>query len=86
MKKMLNNELYEKILDDSGFLNDCFVMEDNTTKYSILENAGFDLNDLYLKHLERTHDCKADDREEGCEVCAEIRRYKGELANEKLGL
>lgn len=52
MSLQSDNKLYEEILSADSFLNDLFTSEDAMTKFSILEKAGFNLEEEYRKWQE----------------------------------
>jgi hypothetical protein len=45
----MENNIYEEILNNDSFLNDLFTSEEATTRVSILEKAGFNLEEEYKK-------------------------------------
>ena len=45
----INTEVYEQILDSEGFVNDCWNKFDQTTKIEILQKAGVDLVEEWVK-------------------------------------
>lgn len=55
MSEIINDEIYERILDDERFLNDIFTTLDSTTKVEVLQKSGFNMLEEYAKvHGEAT--------------------------------
>ncbi len=52
MSLQLDNKLYEEILSNDSFLNDLWTSLGATDKVSILEKAGFNLEDEFKKWSE----------------------------------
>ena len=48
----MDNKLYEEILNTESFLNDLFTSLGATDKVSVLEKAGFNLEEEYKKWSE----------------------------------
>lgn len=49
MSNSINAELYERLVNDEGFINDVWNHFDTTTKIGILEKSGINLLEEYAK-------------------------------------
>ena len=49
MSHPINDQVYEEILEDEGFVNDVWNKFDQTTKVEILQKAGVDWLEEYAK-------------------------------------
>ena len=50
------NDIYEVMLNDQGFLNDLWHEFDATTKYQILEKAGCNMVKEYEDYMKRNNE------------------------------
>lgn len=46
----MNPDIYQKLLDDEGFINDCWNSHDVSDKIEILQKAGWNLDVEWLKN------------------------------------
>jgi hypothetical protein len=49
MSHPINSQVYDRILEDEGFLNDLWNKFDTTSKIEALEKLGFDLFNEWVK-------------------------------------
>lgn len=47
----MNPEIYQKLLENEAFLNDCWNSHNVTTKIEILQKSGWDLENEWKRHI-----------------------------------
>ena len=62
MSRPINDIIYEKVLEDEGFIDSLWNQFDQTTKIEILQKSGIDIMEEYIKIYGRDEDNQSQEK------------------------